>query len=294
MLKKTKHFVRILMLCIRTRLINWKYKAPTVVDDLETLDQIINHHKSIARYGDGEIMLMNMESIKFQTAKESLAQRLREVIEDEKEGLLIGIPNIFTIRSLKCLTYDSKLFWLHQLIEQRQIWYNIPKHRTYCDACITRPYIRNQNKQHSKTLFEGLKKIWNQRNVVIVEGVFSRLGMGNDLFSNVSSLKRILCPASNAFDKYDDILEAVSTIEKDKLILISLGPTATVLAYDLHIRGYQAIDLGHIDLEYEWYLRGVTERIAIDNKVVNELDVQGIIQENLDEIFESQVLARIV
>jgi len=30
-----------------------------------------------------------------------------------------------------------------------------------------------------------------------------------------------------------------------------LGPTTTVLAYDLYKNGYQAIDIGHVDLEHE-------------------------------------------
>jgi hypothetical protein len=37
----------------------------------------------------------------------------------------------------------------------------------------------------------------------------------------------------------------------DKLILIALGPTATVLAYDLAKKGYQAIDIGHLPSCYE-------------------------------------------
>ena len=40
------------------------------------------------------------------------------------------------------------------------------------------------------------------------------------------------------------------------MILIALGPTATVLAYDLAKQGYWALDIGHLDLEYEWYLIG--------------------------------------
>lgn len=294
MLRKIKRFIYVLMLYMKTRLINWRYKKPTVIDDMKTLDEIVSHNKSIARYGDGEILLMNMQDIKFQSANETLAKRLKEVVENNQEGLLIGIPNIFTIKSMKWLTYDSKIFWQHQLIDQRKIWYSIPKNRTYYDACITRPYIRNSNKEHSKELFDGLKQIWDARDVVIVEGVYSRLGLGNDLFSNTSSIQRILCPATNAFSVYERILETVSTVDNNKLILISLGPTATVLAYDLHMMGYQAVDLGHIDLEYEWYLRGAIERVAIDNKMVNEIESQGMMSERADDVFESQVIAKVI
>ena len=43
-------------------------------------------------------------------------------------------------------------------------------------------------------------------------------------------------------------------LSKNKLILIALGPTATVLSYDLYKLGYHVIDIGHADIEYEWFL----------------------------------------
>ena len=55
-------------------------------------------------------------------------------------------------------------------------------------------------------------------------------------------------------------------------MLIALGPTASVLAYDLNKNGYQAIDFGHADIQYELYLRNSTEMIKIPFKLVNEYD----------------------
>ena len=60
-------------------------------------------------------------------------------------------------------------------------------------------------------------------------------------------------------------------VRKNKLILIALGPTATILAYDLYKLGYRAIDIGHIDIEYEWFLRKANTKIPIKNKYVNEI-----------------------
>ena len=54
------------------------------------------------------------------------------------------------------------------------------------------------------------------------------------------------------------------------LFLLALGPSATAMAYDLTKFGYQAIDIGHIDLEYEWYLQGATTRTSVTNKANNE------------------------
>ena len=57
---------------------------------------------------------------------------------------------------------------------------------------------------------------------------------------------------------------------KEYVVLIALGPTATVLAYDLNAKGYQALDIGHIDIEYEWYLQKAKWKTKIENKYVNE------------------------
>ena len=51
---------------------------------------------------------------------------------------------------------------------------------------------------------------------------------------------------------------------------MALGPTATVMAYDLAKLGYQAIDIGHVDIEYEWFLMKAIHKVPIQNKYVNE------------------------
>ena len=101
--------------------------------------------------------------------------------------------------------------------------------------------------------------------------MFSRLGVGNNLFDNAKSIKRIICPYLNSFKVDNKILKSIKTIKEKRLILIALGPTATILAYDLFILGYQAIDIGHADIEYEWFLRKANRTIPINNKFVLEV-----------------------
>ena len=52
-------------------------------------------------------------------------------------------------------------------------------------------------------------------------------------------------------------------------MIACLGPTATVLAYDLGMGGLQTLDVGQIDNEYEWYIRNVQERVEIPGKGVS-------------------------
>jgi glycosyltransferase family protein len=132
--------------------------------------------------------------------------------------------------------------------------------------------MSHKNKNGVSKYIKKLKKIWDQRDVIIVEGEKSRVGIGNDLFNNVKTIKRIICPYINAFNMYNDIINSITrNVQKNKLILIALGPTATLLAYDLYKLGYQSIDIGHIDIEYEWYLRKTKTKIKIENKYVSEV-----------------------
>ncbi|MDP1491874.1 GT-D fold domain-containing glycosyltransferase, partial [Klebsiella pneumoniae] len=70
------------------------------------------------------------------------------------------------------------------------------------------------------------------------------------------SVRRIICPSKNAFERYTQILNNVrsqATLINDALVLVSLGPTATVLAFDLSEMGIQTVDIDHLDVEYNWY-----------------------------------------
>ena len=119
------------------------------------------------------------------------------------------------------------------------------------------------------------------------------MGVGNGLLDGARSVRRILGPATQAFSGYDEILRKACTIEKGVLFLLALGPCATALAYDLHMRGYQAVDVGHIDVEYEWMQMEATEKRPLKNKMVFEAGgISG--EETPDETYLSQIIERII
>ena len=104
-------------------------------------------------------------------------------------------------------------------------------------------------------------------------------------------LKRKNILNKNTFDRYDAILDSVKRESKDKLVLIALGPTTTILAYDLYRLGYQAIDIGHIDIEYEWFLQGVTKKMKVNNKYTYEAGNCINKDEFKSEEYESQIVS---
>ncbi len=258
----------------------------------DSLKYVIENKCSIARYGEGEIRMMKGSfNIGFQKCDERLVIRLREIIKSDT-SCMIAIP--YTLLSYNHMNSRGRKFWKNHLsYAYLHYFLFIDKKKQYLDSLMTRFYIDLKDKTLSLKYIQLWKKVWDNRSIVFVEGIETRLGIGNDLFSNSQSIERILCPAINAWDKYDRILEECKKIDKDKLVLIALGPTATVLAYDLSQLGYQAIDIGHLDIEYEWYLQNATEPIAITNKYTNEAKDGDIVHSIDNYEYQSQIICKI-
>lgn len=266
--------------------------VPSVHTIEETIREITTNNASVSRFGDGEMLLIGRKSIRFQGESEQLSQRLLEVLKSQEKNHLICISDAF--EELGRYTRRARRFWRTHFYLYGDLW---DKHlmpgRTYFNTFITRPYIDFKSKERCGLWFNMLKTVWDKRDVVFVEGEKSRLGVGNDLFNNASTIKRILCPPVNAFGKYDLILNKALEQDKNVLFLLALGPTATVLAYDLHKQGYQAIDVGHVDIEYEWYRMAATHKVSVQSKYVNEALTGGEISLPTEEEYFRQILCSI-
>lgn len=265
----------------------------------KTLNYILKHKCSIARYGDGEFaQILSKYNIGFQSYSSKLSEKLSETLCSDDPNLLICIPKyLSTVR--KC-NKTARQFWLgwgkknnQQIIITKLLRSYRGRNYLFGDALITRPYMDLKSKKHAVTVFSLLKKLWDNRHILIVEGKETRLGVGNDLFSNAKSVSRILAPSKNAFNSYDEILATTKAHYKNHLVLIALGPTATVLAADLSKRGIQALDVGHIDIEYEWYLRNASEKIKIPGKFTNEVFYNSNITPCEDPNYLSEVVCSI-
>ena len=270
-----------------------KMKPPKVLTIDETIKEVRKNNCSVSRFGDGEMELMNKKSITFQEYSPELGNRLREILRSNLEGHLVCLPAIF--ESLDEYKTRNRNFWKRHLSRNLISWLSKTQtNKIYYNTAMTRPYYSFDNYDKSKEWFSGLKQIWNGRDIVFIEGIKSRLGVGNNLFDNATSVKRILCPSKNAFAKYSEILAEANKIDKSKLILIALGPTATLLAYDLHRSGYQAIDVGHVDIEYEWFLMKAKYKVNIAHKHTNEAKGNNAPDSISDEKYNSEIIFKII
>ena len=270
------------------------YFYPHIIDSSIAIDKIILERKSIARFGDGEFsIMMNTSRHTFQRADAKLATRLRDVLHSEHPDLLVAIADNYGALD----KYNSngalgiRIYMTEEVRNAHQQLLD-PDHEYY-DAYMSRPYALYKDNQTDAPLkrFQHLQQIWENRNVIFVEGSLTRLGVGNDLFSNTRSIQRIIAPPTNSFDKYDDIRDACLKYAKpDTLFLIAMGPSAGVLAYDLCLSGYQAVDIGHVDLEYEWFLQGTGGRCDIPTKYNNEMYNGDIVEDINDPEYTSQII----
>jgi len=269
------------------------HKPPEVMSNPETIEYIINNRCSVSRFGDAEIKLAAGTDVSYQNAVPELVSKLRRVLSSGEPRLLVCLPNAF--ESLEHFVEGDGLYWKKHLARYRKYWYRYTdKNKVYGNAFISRCYMCFNEKDKAGYYFKALKKIWNGRDIVLVEGDKSRLGVGNDLFENARSVRRILGPSAFAFAQYGRMLAEVRKLEKSALIILAMGPVATVMPYDLLADGYQAVDLGNIDTEYEWYLRGCTKKTPIENKMVYEAGAGEGVGELTDTAYQSQIIARII
>ena len=243
--------------------------------------------KSCARYGDGEFKLMDNKSINFQSANAVLAQRLRDTLDCYDPDILICLPS--SLNSTSGMTKRAAEYWINFLVQNRKKWMKqLDTKRVYGDAFISRPYMDRKNKESSMKVFSSIRQLWDKRDVVIVEGEQTRFGIGNTLLDNANNIRRILCTQKNAFEQYDLILTAIDSFSRETLIILALGPTATVLVPPIHAKGFQALDLGHLDIEYEWYLMKTTTKVQVEGKYTNEAVEKKLVLSD-DPIYREQI-----
>lgn len=261
-----------------------------------SIDETIGKLKSgysMVRFGDGEFRIMGgLPQSNYQNAEEGLSKGLKKVIKSAEENtkLLVCIPNIDNL--LENCTEQSKKYWTIHFVKCMKYYKeNCRKEATYGDAFVTRPYMTFKDRSKSSEWFKELRSLFDDKEFVLIEGKYSRLGVGNDLFENVKSLERILCPPKNSYEKYDEILAEAKKVSKDKTILLSMGPAGKVLAYELFKEGYTVMDIGHIDSEYEWFLMQAQSKITIANKHTAEGSNNG---EDIGECNDVEYLDSII
>lgn len=251
-----------------------------IMDKSQSLDYLINSDVALARYGDGELNTIMGGDIHFQKYDSNLRSRLIEILRSNYPGLAIGLPPY--IRSYKGVKSIVRYFWRMNMSTGRMHWYRYCRwNKTYIDGQFTWCLTDAEKPEANISIMEKIPLLWENKDLLIVEGITGRLGVGTDMLSNSKSIKRILCPSRDAFSCYEDIFNAIkANYQKGQRIILCLGPTATVLAYDLFKEGITSLDLGHINKEYDLYCK-------ISG---HQMDPQKVL---IESSYQSQIIGRI-
>ncbi len=238
-------------------------KCPIRVHTVEeTIEELIHTDKSMVRFGDGEITMIRGRSLKLQKVRPDIIEGLKQLLGYEYEGMIVTIPEIFG--DLSVYNRASRQFWKDHLLFSRKVYeaYCNPQ-RIYYSTSISRFYYAMEDRNRCKRWAERIRRIWKDKDVVVVEGARTHNGVGNNLLDTARSVERIIGPSSDAYDKLDEIMECCRKYGKDRLFLISLGVAAKFLARRLFLEGYRALDIGNLDMEYEWYVNKTDGKVPL-------------------------------
>ncbi|WP_259706804.1 GT-D fold domain-containing glycosyltransferase [Weissella confusa] len=271
--------------------LNRKLQIDTVLNPEETLDQVIIYKKNLVRYGDGEFNIMlRHRGIRFQDYDSNLSEELARPFQTDMDNIILAVPHGFV--TTKPDKLEIKAFWWHYIAKNGVGFADFLRKNkpaepfVFGDASLTRTVIEMRDKKRVRKIVEKIPEIWHERDVLIIEGVGTDFGIGNDLFDNAQTVTRIEAKSRNAYDDVDEIMETTTKFAKDKknlVVIIALGPTASVLAYRLANKGIWAVDLGHFDLQYEYLRKGAFKRVKTKRRD-NELGSLGLGKLKLENV----------
>lgn len=204
---------------------------PAVLSEVETI-QAAHEGRSLARYGDGELKLALGRDAKSQRGNPELAKALRRILAAPPSPCLVCIPNI------ESATPKAE-FWAQYRDARYVRMYSAPP---YGSSFITRPdsapWIDNP------AYWGAVMDLWHGRDVVLVRGSSKSLTAAD--LSAASHVEEIVVSRQHAWDDYDALRARLDG--ERRRVLLCLGATATVLAFELARAGVQALDLGHVGM----------------------------------------------
>lgn len=226
---------------------------PDVIPPIDTIKELQNSSKSIARFGDGEIFVINKTGIAFQEYNPELGQKLFNILKNNQDNLLLGInyhyfyPEYNTIGSSNL----AKEFYIKNIPNlRRDLLKIINLNSKYCSADL---YLA----KYKEEAFIESKKIWDNKEIVIVTCENLIKNIKYNIYSNAKDIKYIFIPNKNCYSETQYVYQEIEKYGKDKIYILQAGPSATVWASELANMGYRALDLGHLQKLYDFYKQGI-------------------------------------
>ena len=268
-------------------------KKPYILSMDKTIDFIVRNKLSVSRYGEGEFRKIFDVNYKHK-------KRLLSAFQIESPKLLICVSGMIysNICNLaKSCRHFYRWYGTNYGLQTTRL---LGTKRKYGEACITRFYLDYKKKDFDYKLpnhILNMKKIWEKRNIIFVEGVHSKNGVGNDLYDNALSIRRILCPDKDSIEIVDKIKYCILKHYKDDdLVLVSSGFAGSIICSELGATSnMQCVDIGNLDVEYIWYLNICTKKAFIkgknsaeavdgENAIILDEDINNYLSEIIERV----------
>jgi Glycosyltransferase GT-D fold len=220
------------------------YKDISWLDYNETIEEILQHPRSIVRFGDDVFDMLIGIGLYFNEWRQKydakLANRLKEVLSSRDERLLVCFNPELILKT-------KEEFQAMGIPEQHHFWINS---RVYLKDYIHHDVVYGralafQELYNPQVPYERIIAHLKTKHLIIVASNTARFagkqfGLTTDYIEG---------PASDAWDSYDPLLAQVLEVAKrykpeETLIMTSLGPTSKVMVYDLTSLGYVSWDTG--------------------------------------------------
>jgi len=248
-LKRPKAFVRnIYMLIYQFRSEKTLSKKIDYLYSYQAIDFLLDSKKSFIRLGDSEIHHMLSRYIVrkdegFQIKTPELTSRLRKIIQDynANSNYILG----FNLTFLKMTDFELFRTGLYSLHYQQRYFFKkyIRKFNNVkiLDAMIFRPVSDLTN--------EKISELYKNKDVILVHND-NKLFLNFRLIHQTGKTYFVQIKEKNAFDDCDitisKILELTNGYKYNEVVvMISGGPAAKVMVYELSKSNVHAIDMGH-------------------------------------------------
>lgn len=234
---------------------------PVIKSVDETLDMLIHTNNSLCRFGDGEFENALQWPSPFQyTHLPEISAKLLTILSSQRKDICICLPRKM-YEGKQNLSLQEQLFWRKAYMKT---FYDLIDthchiHQTYYATEVSMPFAY-QNVDLAK-FFSKVRQIWQSKDITIIANKSIFNGLQYNIFDNAASVELMDAPSKNAFAQYPSILQRSLQLDKARLIIIILGQTATVLAYDLACQGFRALDFGHIAKTFDWYKKGKLSQV---------------------------------
>jgi hypothetical protein len=206
----------------------------------ETMRRLATQKVSFARFGDGEfkVMLRPDGNHVFQDIVPEIQLELEQVLtHGSTSTTLVGMPTV-----IKDPFWSN--VWANYYPQLKKLY---PDEAKYGCTHVTRPVYFRRWKQSA---VEAWRKVWDGMDACVVTGSQSRFDLIPELFDTLNSAQFVYGANRNAYFDIDELENAALTANSD-VVLISMGPTGTVLANRLAAKGQLALDIGHIAASYK-------------------------------------------